>query len=201
VQLVTHLQSASASAAAGLRVTAAAEVHDHWGHFEFSIEGELADVFWPPAGASLRQDGLWQRTCFEAFVARPGSARYCEFNFAPSGAWAAYEFADYRSGMRALELPVPPLISAQMDDNHARLRARLDLAPLIGSLFAPPGAPLELELELALELALCAVIERGRGVRSYWALRHGGEQPDFHRREGFAAALAIRSPTLRQTIA
>jgi hypothetical protein len=36
-----------------------------------------------------------------------------------------------------------------------------------------------------LELAVTAVVELQDGEILYWALRHPGEQADFHRREGF----------------
>jgi hypothetical protein len=44
-------------------------------------------------------DGLWEHTCFEAFIAVPGVPGYYEFNFSPALAWAAYRFSDYRDGM------------------------------------------------------------------------------------------------------
>ena len=46
-----------------------------------------------------RADDLWRTTCFELFVAGEGTA-YREYNFSPSGQWAAYDFDDYRAGMR-----------------------------------------------------------------------------------------------------
>src|SRR5687768_10522470 len=47
-----------------------------------------------------RADELWLTTCFEAFLRPHGETAYREWNFAPSTQWAAYEFADYREGMR-----------------------------------------------------------------------------------------------------
>src|SRR4026207_1596869 len=46
----------------------------------------------PARGAPGRAERLWQDTCFEAFVARRDARAYCELNFSPSEAWAAYGF-------------------------------------------------------------------------------------------------------------
>src|SRR5436190_6661783 len=64
----------------------------------FRVRGDMAKLVIPPPVASQRADDLWRTTCFELFVAGEG-AGYREYNFSPSGAWAAYEFADYRAGM------------------------------------------------------------------------------------------------------
>src|SRR3979490_1310679 len=53
----------------------------------------------PGPGAGPPPAGLWQHTCFEAFLAAPGVAGYYEFNFTPTLDWAAYQFTDYRDGM------------------------------------------------------------------------------------------------------
>ena len=50
----------------------------------------------PPAA----QDFLWKRTCGELFLGVPGDPSYLEFNFSPSGDWAAYAFDGYRTGVR-----------------------------------------------------------------------------------------------------
>ena len=39
----------------------------------YSVTGAIGDLYLPPAAAPARADGLWRRTCFEAFVrAAPG---------------------------------------------------------------------------------------------------------------------------------
>jgi hypothetical protein len=40
-----------------------------------------------------------------------------------------------------------------------------------------------------LELGIACVIERLDGTKSYWALRHPAERPDFHRRDAFLVRL------------
>ena len=125
----------------------------------------MEQVRLPPKG--LRP--LWQHTCCEAFVTRPGSPAYHEFNFSPAGDWAAYAFADYRQGA-PLDAPDPGIA----------VRALPEMLELSAALDLPPGK---------LRLGLSAVIEERDGTLSYWALRHAPGKPDFHNREDFALEL------------
>ena len=60
---------------------------------EFQLAAELRNVRLVPSVCQpRRRDELWRHTCFELFVRYGNEPRYCEFNFAPSGDWAAYEF-------------------------------------------------------------------------------------------------------------
>src|SRR5881394_2694630 len=65
----------------------------------YSVTGTMSDVRLPPVVLAARTDGLWQHTCFEAFVRTAAGSSYYEFNFALSTQWAAYRFNSYRSGM------------------------------------------------------------------------------------------------------
>ncbi len=132
----------------------------------------------PEPLSQLQADDLWRHTCFEAFVAAPGAAAYCEFNFSPSGAWAAYGFTGYRTGMTPLRLLAAP--GRTGDGTLVAWRWRSIVQP--GLPLIPPGNG-------PLHLALAAVIEEQSGALSYWALRHAPGQPDFHHRDGFALDL------------
>lgn len=159
-------------------------------HFSFRLAGDLGRLRLPPAapaGASpvapARRDGLWRHTCCEAFVAAPGTAAYREFNFAPSGDWAAYAFAGYRQPAAGeLALPPepgaapPPAISVDRDGDGLCLHAVLPAAWL------PDAAR-------GLAIGLSAVLEACDGTLSYRALRHAAPRPDFHRRDSFALFL------------
>ncbi len=148
--------------------------------FEYRLDGALAAVRWPASVGPVRRDQLWQHTCFEAFLAAPGRPAYCEFNFSPGGAWAAYRFAVYRGEPAPLELGSPPRIHVTRRDASARLVASV-----------AAGAVLELlGGSREFELGLSAVIESAAGARSYWALQHAPGRPDFHDRRAFTAALA-----------
>lgn len=121
-----------------------------------------------------RRDGLWQTTCFEAFVRVGESESYLEFNFAPSSEWAAYHFTGYRQGMAELCIQTPE-IGLDASETHFALEADIRLPPDFR------GTPLA--------VAICAVIEETGGTKSYWALRHPAGDPDFHDRACFTLQL------------
>jgi hypothetical protein len=135
--------------------------------FTYKLSGDTADVVIPLPAPPERTDGLWQATCFEAFVSL-GKSSYAELNFAPSGQWAAYRFTNYRQGMRQLDIESPKITFA---DNMLT-------------------AVVEIKAEAGALLNLSAVIERRNGSRSYWALAHPkSNRPDFHTRDCFVAKL------------
>ena len=126
-----------------------------------------------PLTEPWRADELWRTTCFEAFFAPAGKAAYREWNFAPRGNWAAYDFAGYREGMEKADVRSPPYI--RMEDNFT---------------WWTVGATIAVPADQAWDLALSAVIEESDGTKSYWALAHPPERPDFHARDCFVATLA-----------
>lgn len=136
--------------------------------FHFSVNGQTPLI--PPSAPPIRADGLWRTTCFEVFIKRAGHQQYCEFNFSPSGQWAAYAFDSYRQGMRDLPLAAAPII----EPIENGLRVTVDLSTW-------PGKNLELNIS--------AFIEETDGTKSYWALAHPPGQPDFHHPTCFAATL------------
>jgi hypothetical protein len=146
----------------------------------------------PVAGAG-RGDSLWMHTCFEAFLALPGSPLYLELNFSPSGQWAAYRFESYREGMAPAALPASPRLSVRRRGHRLELEAEVRWA---GNLPAPgPAAAGVGAGDPRLRGALSTVVEDQEGRLSYWALRHPPGRPDFHHPDGFALALEFpRNP-------
>lgn len=126
-----------------------------------------------PEAEPVRRDGLWRSTCFECFLRQEGQATYQEWNFAPSGDWAAYYFTAAREGMREAEVAKPPYI--RTEDNLT---------------WWGLGATLSIPTEPRFTLALSAVLEETSGAKTYWALHHPAEQPDFHHPDCFTARLA-----------
>ena len=76
-----------------------------------SILGQAGAAI-PARSAPRRAERLWERTCFEAFVAAGAGSRYYELNFSPSTEWAAYAFDGSREGLRRLALEAPPSIAS-----------------------------------------------------------------------------------------
>lgn len=123
----------------------------------------------PAPSAPVRTDELWTRTCFELFVRPARGEGYYEFNFSPSTAWAAYRFDAYRAGMAEQPLAAPA-IEVLADGG----RVGVDLSGL------PAGD---------WQVGIAAVIEEADGTKSYWALAHPGEKPDFHDGRGFTLSV------------
>ena len=140
------------------------------------IEGAEA-LLLPQRSSAERRDGLWQTTCFELFV-QGADEGYVEFNFSPSGAWAAYRFTGYREGMTPLDMP-SPVIALEQSGERLALTVTLDASAL------PP---------MPWKIGLSAVIEEQDGTKSYWALAHPPGKPDFHHRACFALELPAPKP-------
>ncbi len=145
----------------------------------YTLAGDPARLRIPPPLTPDRADGLWRRTCFEAFLRDASATAYREFNLSPSGQWQVYDFGRYREGGTPAPVVAPDIVCHVHAD-------RLVLEAVIRPQALPAGA--------RLELGLCAVVEAADGGLSYWALRHPTERPDFHHTGGFALALERPAP-------
>jgi len=148
--------------------------------FRYVLRHGISHVRVPPPTTAERADGLWNHTCFEAFMMAPGAGGYYELNFAPSHQWAAYHFNSYRDGMSAVEFAAPPEISVRRYDDRLEVDAAVQLRDLSA-----------LQEASRLRLGLSAVVEDENGTLTYWALKHAPGKPDFHAPDGFVLELAI----------
>jgi hypothetical protein len=145
--------------------------------FRYRIEGTIERLRLPLPEGARRCDGLWQHTCFEAFLQADANQGYYEFNFAPSRDWAAYRFGGRRSGRSLPDLPAPT-IEFQRGTEHCELTADISMAAM------PELAGANL-----IRAGIAAVIEDLDGTLSYWALAHRGDEPDFHDLDTFTLCL------------
>lgn len=129
----------------------------------FRAIGDISRLVIPPPAAPERTAGLWQATCFELFVSGDGSP-YREFNFSPSGAWAAFAFDDHRHDMRDAEARVA--IQMLRNDKVLSLIAEIETQ------FSGPA-----------RIGLTAVILEADGLTRYWATAFAPGEPDFHAAE------------------
>jgi hypothetical protein len=137
----------------------------------FRVTGAVDAVRVPkPEPTPGRTDGLWQITCFEAFIARADGGYY-EVNLSPSGDWALYALDAYRTGL------APADTEAVVQEV---IRGATELM-LIGSAVLPDDA--------IGPVGLSAVIETRDGQKSYWALAHPSDKPDFHHPDSFTLVL------------
>lgn len=151
----------------------------------YVLEGSVERLRMPGRKMPRFADELWRHTCFELFIARKGETHYHEFNFSPSGEWAAYAFARYRErvplavagGVAAID----PRITVRRSAERLELDATVHLCRISADY---AGA--------RLVLGLSSVVEsRGEagGSLSYWALEHPLAQPDFHHPDAFVLEL------------
>lgn len=141
----------------------------------YELTARLADINIPdfnPARAQ-RKDKLWEHTCFEVFLGSMRRQDYWEFNLSPSGDWNVYSFSGYREGMK------PEIY--------------FNALPFEVKIYS--GRMLELETAIDLKFledcsditaGLSAVLEQKDGPKSYWAVCHRKDAPDFHAKEGWS---------------
>ncbi|MGQ2990397.1 MAG: DOMON-like domain-containing protein [Brevundimonas sp.] len=168
--LIPHPASHSASPTV---ITVEYERRDTQLWLRFIVEGDPDLIQWPRTMSPGRADELWKQTCFEAFVSTDGG--YREFNLSPSGQWASYRFTGYREGMGAAEETVF-VDGLDGGSDYVALEGRIDL---------PDGAD---------RLGFSAVIEDIKGDKTYWALAHPSDKPDFHHPDSFTLVLPAPEP-------
>jgi hypothetical protein len=145
----------------------------------YELNGDLDNLLIPHAQLPSEADELWKHTCFEAFIAVEEEDAYHEFNFSPSGQWAAYAFNDYR-------------VRKEWRAKHAHAVhfARSDNQLTLTAVIASPNLP-DNPLNKSYRLGLTAVLETKNGELSYWALCHPSGNPDFHHRSGFTLSFNL----------
>jgi hypothetical protein len=173
LQLVCHPETPSDDV---LSVMASADLSsDGVLRLHYHVDGFRQALVWDPAIRPFRTDGLWQNTCFEAFLRRGDDEEYIELNFSPSKCWAAYRFDDYRDGMRDLDVGNAPAIECNNAADHIALTAQIN----VPTDWAGHD----------LSIALCAVVRETSNAVSYWALTHPENKPDFHDQACFTLQL------------
>jgi hypothetical protein len=140
---------------------------------QYDLLGAVDNLIVPETTTPEETSGLWEHTCFEAFVAIVDESPYHEFNFSPSGQWAAYAFDDYRKP-RNWRVQSPPAFS------YVSTNDRLSMEVVISEHDLPDNPK-----NNTYRLGLTAVLESKDGEFSYWALCHPAGKPDFHHRTGF----------------
>lgn len=135
----------------------------------YTASGNIGQLLLPAKSTPERTDLLWHHTCFEAFIKpQPGEA-YFELNASPSTKWALYSFSSFREGMaNAAAISISPI----------QVEAGRDSLAVTTSVKGLPREPLW-------RVALSAIIEETNGRKSFWALKHPPEKPDFHHNDCF----------------
>ena len=150
---------------------------------EFRLGGELDLIDLPrlpiPREGRRRHE-LWRRTCFECFFAVAGDEGYVEVNLCTDHCWNVYRFSGYRHGMAEASC-LEATVEVTTTTSGLTLVAAFPLSDL-----APDTSPLQ--------AALSAVLLHRDGEKSYWALTHCADEPDFHQRAAFVVDLPPSLP-------
>lgn len=176
--------------------------------FDFIVSEPPEALRLPAVVPAARADDLWRTTCFELFLRRPGEDAYMEFNFSPSGEWSAWAFDGYRDGRRNLEIASPIITTADparfamaVMDRMLALGLDAESARRLADVSGPtpePAGPFALSVAFQdpafatrgpWVAGLSAVIEERHGPKSYWALAHASDKPDFHHPDSFVLEL------------
>jgi hypothetical protein len=146
-------------------------------HLRYQLCGDLTRIRIPEPQPPAAFDGLWEHTCFEAFITVEGEPGYREFNFAPSGQYAVYGFDSYRLRSAWISGYTPKISLSRSIDFY-------QLQTMISGAVLPVN-----RAGKSLQLGLSAVIELLDGNKSYWALHHPSGDPDFHHRDSWILLL------------
>ena len=149
---------------------------------DYRFAGQIGNLDIPAPEEPVRTVGLWEETCCEAFLKPTGGTAYYEFNLSPSSQWAVFDFSDYRENFRQLDVGRAPVIDCEQNAETLLLSAVVDLSML------PPEAN-----EPDWHIGLSCVVKAKDGTKSYWALAHPPEKPDFHDSNCFTLTLEAAS--------
>ena len=150
---------------------------DKYLKIRYVLNGKLQNIIIPETRKSTFVDKLWEHTCFEAFIGIQDETLYHEYNFSPSTQWAAYAFSDYRQKID-WHAHQAPIIDVEQTKTQLSLLATLSIKDLPKN---PNNKPLQ--------LGLTAVVKTIANKKSYWALKHPVDKPDFHDKNGFILTL------------
>lgn len=165
--------------ASGIQISVQGQwASDHTLSLQYRLVCDQEDAFvLPPPQAPGPADGLWRRTCCEAFVSAcqsngaPATPRqaYAEYNWSPSGQWAHYLFgAERQRDHFAAGWARGFAITSDAAPRQWALSCDVPLAAL-------PSSP-----QAGWWLGLSVVLEHASGRCSHWALHHPAPTPDFH---------------------
>jgi hypothetical protein len=153
-------------------------------HLDFMLKSDLREIILPePIENPGRTDNLWEHTCFEGFIALENSPEYLEVNLSSSGQWNIYEFRNYRTGrVEADQVSTKTTILKAKTNFNIQTEINLsDVSWIKNS-----------KKNIDLQIGLTAVIELKDKVKSYCALTHKSDKPDFHIKESFI--LKLKNP-------
>lgn len=153
-------------------------------HLDFMLKSDLREIILPePIENPGRADNLWEHTCFEGFISLENSPEYLEVNLSSSGQWNIYEFKNYRTSRVEAEN-----VTCKTTILKAKTNFNIQTEIVLSNVNWIKSSKKNIDLQLG----LTAVIELKDKVKSYCALTHKSDKPDFHKKESFI--LKLKNP-------
>ncbi len=118
-----------------------------------------------------RKDKLWEKTCFELFIAEKNKKEYIEFNFSTSGDWNAFIFEDYRKNQKEFYGISNVQISTEKSEEKIEINTDVIFSKNI--------------IYRNIIIQLSAILQHKNSEKSFWAIMHSGLKPDFHQFDCF----------------
>lgn len=145
-------------------------LYDRAGVFDLPLSSGL----WS-AEQIARSQGLWEATCFEAFLQPVGFEKYYEFNFSLKPAWNGFQFEAYRQPQPLVE--TADFAVQSMEWVAAQNRLVVVVENLSGY--------------RKFKVGLAAVLqERSKNIH-YCSIAHRGIKPDFHLADNFTLVRGV----------
>lgn len=174
---ILHPFDSSTKDRLGIAVSGEATLNKNSIQISYQLLGNINNVnLTQPSANASRKDKLWESTCLELFIAKPGNTDYWEYNLSPSKDWAVFRFTDYREN-KTDDLTILDIDIETRIDNSTLFELNSSL-PLPDTLRGH-----------SLCVGISAVIQDNSGDVYYYALDHLNQQPDFHDRNSFTITL------------
>ncbi|MCK6604699.1 MAG: hypothetical protein HUU43_13790 [Ignavibacteriaceae bacterium] len=155
-----------------LQMTALVNIFSGTIEINYFLRGETDKVLLPQSAAEpQRKMNLWDKTCFEFFMAPSDMPHYWEFNFSPSGDWNCFRLENYRKDASFPEIEVPVM--------HLETRQGLIFFQALLNI------PEITESAESWDIQIPAVIQLQDKSLRFWSNSHFCDEPDFHSRKNF----------------
>ena len=136
----------------------------------FVVKGVSEEYIFPNIESLKRADELWKATCFELLLADDSEAYY-ELNFSSSLSWNFYLLDSYRAEPKEVELLEEPMISCEYKNNEFHILFELESK--------------EINFEKFKSYNIATILLTKEKERTFWAIEHLGNKPNFHNKESF----------------
>lgn len=148
----------------------------------YLMSGDVDAVVLPSFNTTdVREDRLWESTCFEFFLTagaeKLDQSPYWEFNLSPTGAWNVFALDGYRKGLREETAFTQLPFSVSQSSEGVRLDISVDLS----------GLELSEPQWLLGVSAVCVLVG---GEETFWAIAHPSPEADFHSAGSFILQLS-----------